>query len=159
MTETPENPTPIQTSPFVTVLPDGAGFQINLQMDQLRRWFLYDLEVEQAEEILQCSKSAIPVSEEGAEIESRFSQERLSMLRGIEALVEEYAYMVGTTLTTARDHVSGHGMDDEEFVAQAYIATIAAYSGIIGFLSAFTHVGLLTPNIQIAGVTATEKER
>lgn len=66
-----------------------------LPMTTLLRWYLYDLEVERAEEFAQKYLDIPPISQEGEEMEKSDSKERMERVREFESIAQAVAEING----------------------------------------------------------------
>jgi hypothetical protein len=66
-----------------------------LPMSTLLRWYLYDLEVERAEEFAQKYLDIPPISQEGMDMERKDSEERMARVKEYESIAQAVAEING----------------------------------------------------------------
>ena len=124
----------------------------------LMRWYLYDMDVSEAEEI--AAKMGLPfISEEGSEKEKQDSEIRMAKVEPYEPFIKMMATISGEVINKIQDeYFEKHLRDEFPDVTEEEIASLQAaradnaeFFDQIGFAAAlFTlsvgfHVGLFTP--------------
>lgn len=139
---TPEEEKPFTLEDLEASLTDTVGDDGTLivQVRQLRQWLLADAAFPSPGKVAE--HLGLPaISDEGAQAEKAMAEKRMRCIKPMLGLISTYATINGDA--TAVQHLlsSKHDMTEESREQLAGVYAQVTYAGLIGFLSAFHHLG------------------